>query len=183
MRVIGLVGPAGCGKDTVADMILPLHMECNGRNTDTAVKMAFADPLRAACKAVFALEDDDMIDRVKKEQVIERWGKSPRQMMQLLGTDCVRSNIGHDHWVKLMHYRLRDVKDGCVVISDVRFQNEADYIRSLTNSTLVRICRLTAGTPHTHTSEFDWQFIKCDSVLFNDCNLQELRGRVKKLLF
>jgi hypothetical protein len=60
-----------------------------------------ADPLREASKSMFLISDASLTDRVKKEQVDSRWNLSPREMMQKLGTDCMREHFGNQHWVKL----------------------------------------------------------------------------------
>lgn len=131
MKIIGFAGQAGAGKDTIASIVLE-HV--------TGSQMAFADPLRNAAAAMFGLTDEQMSDRILKEQVIPHWGKSPRQILQLLGTEAGRDLFGTDIWCKRAGITLdwivymdsleptaRDV----LLFTDVRFADEAQWIRSM----------------------------------------------------
>lgn len=64
MRIIGLLGNAGVGKDTIAEMLAPVHfVDLDGwrdiRSSKTpslrerAVQIALADPLKEACRRVY----------------------------------------------------------------------------------------------------------------------------------
>ena len=85
--LIGLVGKKGSGKDTTADFLVEKF---------DFKKKAFADPLKSVVQKLFLLEKDDLYDPIKKETIDPRWGMSPRQMMQMVGTDMVRSFLGKD---------------------------------------------------------------------------------------
>ena len=76
MKIIGLSGPAGSGKDTVADFLC---------QTQGFVQIAFADHIRDGVAATFGLEQSYFTDRAKKETVVIRIGKSPRELMQGFG--------------------------------------------------------------------------------------------------
>jgi hypothetical protein len=64
MHIIGLTGPQGVGKDTVADL-LEAHASFR--------KIAFADPLRAEVSEAFSVGLDALTDRATKEQPQERF--------------------------------------------------------------------------------------------------------------
>ena len=64
-----------------------------------------------------------------KEKAIEPWGRSPRQLYQLLGTDIART-IDVNVWVKNADMFINSVPGRSVVITDVRFSNEAFWIRN-----------------------------------------------------
>lgn len=120
MILIGLIGYKQSGKDTFADYLV--------RNHDFK-KRAFADPVKQICKIMFHLETEQMNDPRLKETIDERWGLSPRQMMQKVGTDMVRNMLGNDFWVKHMQTQHHTADDR-IVISDVRFKNEAEWIKN-----------------------------------------------------
>lgn len=131
MKIIGFSGQAGAGKDTIARIVLE-HI--------TGSTMAFADPLRNAAAAMFGLTHEQMTDRVLKEKVIERWGKSPRQMLQLLGTEAGRDLFGNDLWCKraavsVAHIVAQDSLESfareVLLFTDVRFADEAEWIKSM----------------------------------------------------
>ena len=120
--LIGLHGKAGAGKDTVADYLY--HRHSYGR-------IAFAGPLKDML-IVFGIGRHVLDDRDQKEQVIEWIGKSPRQLMQSLGTEWGRNLVGEDIWIRHAEHRLAlqrriGVK---VCFTDCRFENEAAWIRA-----------------------------------------------------
>ena len=75
--LIGITGPAFSGKDTIANHLCLTHgyFTCE----------AFADPLRDGLSALFGLFPHHF-DAKHKETVIEWIGKSPRELLQTLGT-------------------------------------------------------------------------------------------------
>lgn len=124
MKLIGIAGRAGHGKDTIRDMI------CGFTG---AHGMAFADPMRDMIRPLLAMAGAEqyMTDRALKEAPIPGLGVSYRQMMQRLGTEWGRG-LDEALWVGVAGRRI-DMLRGVapmVVISDVRFQNEADWIRA-----------------------------------------------------
>ena len=76
--LIGLMGAAGAGKNTVGEILLRAGWQ----------QMAFADPLRDGLAAMLWLPTECYVSR--KEQPIE-WlgGATPRMLMQTLGTEWV----------------------------------------------------------------------------------------------
>lgn len=156
MVLIGLIGFKNSGKDTVADYLVRQH----GFH-----KLAFADPVKEVCKIMFQLETEQLHDPLRKEQLDERWGMTPRSMMQKVGTDMIRTMWGEDFWVRNMNARVRHHGSDNIVISDVRFRNEAEWIQ-LKGGLLLRI---VDGTQHcdNHPSETEQLSIKEDLLLFN----------------
>lgn len=115
--LIGLAGKAGVGKDTIAK-IIQKHTGCR--------IVSFADPLRKACSNMFGWDIDELKSMEFKETVDPEWGFTPRRALQLLGTEFGR-NLDPDLWVKLLG---KEIGDDSAVIPDVRFENEAEWIRS-----------------------------------------------------
>jgi hypothetical protein len=143
LPVIGLNGPIGSGKDTLAE---PIEREYGFR------KMSFADPLRAAGVMLFKIPLRYFNDRMLKEAPLPGLGVSPRKILQLLGTEVCRG-IRDDFWAHRLSLRIASHVYGAaspdprgpapngIVIADVRFQNEADYVRTRTLGALGRIRR------------------------------------------
>lgn len=124
MILIGLCGAAGSGKGAAANRLVKSH---------GFIELAFADPLYAAVSAITGKPVGWLKDRVHKERPLH-WcgGKSPRELLQLLGTEFGRSMIHEDIWVTRAMRSVVEARDsGCpgVVITDVRFDNEAVAIR------------------------------------------------------
>jgi hypothetical protein len=133
-RIIGIHGHAGSGKTTAA-----LHLMESKQSTYIE---AFADSLKDACAALFGLDSEFFYDEAAKEQLIEFWGITPRMMAQFVGTELVRQHMwelipGADNtfWIKRLEGKLLGVledadytNEDVVVIPDVRFQNEYDWV-------------------------------------------------------
>lgn len=120
--VVGLTGRAGSGKDTVADYLVAEH---------GFTKISMAGPLKRAVVELFGLDPSVFEDRVRKEAVVEDWGRSPRWLAQWLGTDVLRKEIDEEVFTKTAKRRIAAVANGRVVVSDVRFDNEARMVHEL----------------------------------------------------
>ena len=116
--VIGLHGPAGVGKDTIADYMV---------RSWGFQKVSFAGPLKRGVSELFGIPTEDMEDRAAKERTIETWGKSPRELNQWLGTEVMRNQFMTDFFLRRMDKSILDAGER-IVVSDVRFDNEAEYV-------------------------------------------------------
>lgn len=169
--VIGIAGKAGTGKDTIADLIVMLRLG--------GYRYSFADPLRAMLKAGFRIDmyDRDWIRR--KEDPVKHLGKSPRQLMQSLGTEWGRNLVHPDIWVKEALIRLLECGPG-MVIADVRFDNEAEWVR-IRGGKLIHVTRFCAPLVHQHASENGVCVEPGDWSLENDGTIEDLRARIPRL--
>lgn len=163
MVLIGLMGFKQSGKDTFADYLVRHY---------GFEKHAFAEPVKKICQIMFLLTKEQLDDPKLKETIDGRWGLTPRQMMQKVGTDMVRQVWDEDFWVKNMDMRLRGV-EGDVIISDVRFPNEAQYVRNC-GGVLVRIVSVAEERGDTHTSETSQISIQEDVCVMNQKNGLEM---------
>lgn len=164
MQVIGIAGPAGVGKDTAADYLvgqLPGYR-----------KVAFADPLKDMLRTGLSLTEAQLYGS-DKEAVDERYGCSPRHIMQTLGTEWGRQHIHPDVWVKAMAARIGKADN--VVICDVRFQNEADFVRE--RGVLIHLTG-RGGIGAAHQSELGLEAMPGDITIANDGDLKQLYGRL-----
>lgn len=119
-QLIGLAGPALVGKSTMAEML------CREYGFE---EKAFADPLKESLMALTGLGRKYFYDQNFKHKHHQLIGMSPRKLMQLFGTEFVRNTIRKDFWVERMRHELSGAV-GSQVISDIRFNDEADLIRS-----------------------------------------------------
>ena len=118
-KFIGIHGYAGVGKDTLAALLAPMLQ---------AKTRSFADPIKAICEEVFGFHQEYFSDRAVKEANSNFWGFSPRKAAQLIGTECFRENFGDDVWIKYQTRGLMHIPKTTIIFTDVRFQNEADWI-------------------------------------------------------
>lgn len=160
MRLIGIAGQARSGKDTLASYLLD--------NLDGIwLRSSFADPIKEMLRAIGVDCSDD-----KKAVVDESYGVTPRHMMQTLGTEWGRNLIDNDIWVKAFA-RLNAGK--CVIVPDVRFENEADLVRA--NGVLIRLTG-RGGIGSNHVSENPIGFKEGDIVIDNSRDLDWLYAQI-----
>ena len=167
MKIIGLHGLPRSGKDTFANY---MHNNYGYRLE------AFAAPLKAAAAVLLNHSVDDMEGRngFDREAVLSEWGFSTREFLQKFGTECLRNNIRQDFWIQ--HMRNRIVGLDRVIITDVRFQNEADLITEL-GGKIVLIER-PGCIDNGHVSN---QRIWCDAGVSNDKDLETLYAQIEWL--
>ena len=127
--VVGFCGLAGSGKTTLAEHLVQHH---------GFIRLPFAGPLKAMA-AAFGLTPAEMSGHMKEEPCEALCGKTPRQFMQMLGTEFGRELLGLDLWVNawrraVARHLEEALVDGAplrIVCDDVRFANEAAAIRKL----------------------------------------------------
>ena len=192
MKLIALTGLHGAGKDTVADAL-------------PARKLAFADALyREVCEA-WGVEQHVLRCRETKETPnpqlsvancsdhelhilmvemqrpadIRGWSRqprSPRQILQWWGD--YRRAQDPDYFVTSLRFAILDGPPGDLVITDVRFPNEAALVRQL-GGQLWQIRRPGYEAGGTgHASDTDGCEFRPDVVLENFGSLDDLRRTV-----
>ena len=195
--IIGICGLIGSGKGTVADILVEHH---------NFEKLSFADKLKDGVSAVFGwdrqmLEGDTDDSRQWREEKDRFWSKetgktiTPRLILQLFGTDCMRNGYFDGIWVSLVKQKIIDNPDTNWVIPDVRFPNEVKMIQNAQGEVWqVRRGELPGWfidkrdnniDPLTvHASE--WAWIDTDNsfdyIIYNDNSLEELLKKIKKIV-
>ena len=149
MRLIGIAGPARAGKDTLCSYMLD--------NLDGVwTRSSFADPIKEMLRAIGVDCSDDA-----KAVVSDDYGVTPRHMMQTLGTEWGREMIHGNIWVEAFA-RLNAGK--CVIVPDVRFENEAELVRE--HGVLIHLVG-RGGIEGNHVSENAIAFKPGDIVIDN----------------
>lgn len=150
-RLYGLTGKKRCGKDTAAQGLIEAGF----------VRAAFADALKMMLATFLSLRgasDEEismLIDGSLKEAPSDYlFGASPRHAMQTLGTEWGRNCIDQDLWTKTLKEAIENAmaQGASVVVTDVRFENEAKMIREL-GGKVVHITRPGYGLIDLHPSE------------------------------
>lgn len=170
--LIGMVGRAGAGKDTAARY---LHKRF------TTQTLSFAGALKEGCRHIFRFTDDQLYGS-DKMTVDPYWGTTPRAVLQMVGTELFRntlptllaqSNIRSDIWIQRLNLDIvANQRSGVhTVISDVRFHNEAEFIRS-TGGVLIRITRPDIATMD-HSSENSINALIVDHDIDNNDGLRD----------
>ncbi|WP_101048898.1 adenylate kinase [Macromonas nakdongensis] len=177
-RLIALTGPAGSGKDTIADILATDH---------GYTKLAFADPMRAMLRSLFEFAELDlahMADRSQKEQPIPGLhGVSYRHLAQTLGTEWGQRCVGRTFWVDMLDRAARarrEQGDRLLVVSDLRFHHEATWVREQGGL----IWRVVRDVPRVraHVSESEMHAIQADRLVINEGGIDELWNTVDALI-
>lgn len=169
--VIGISGKKGSGKNTLASQIV---QHCGGDYT----VIHFADRLKSICIEISGFSKELFYDDILKETELlapvdlDTWvdrlsdltdlhilprgltAKTPREILQFVGTDYVRS-VDRNFWERKLVERVSTFPENTrIVVADVRFPSEADVIRSL-NGVLVGVSRPAKNTTSVdkHKSE------------------------------
>ena len=159
--MIGISGKAGSGKDTLGKYICDRYM-CQ--------HYYFAKPLKEGAKIMFNLSEEQIEN---KEQEIEPWGMSPRKIYQLLGTDVGRG-IDINIWVKNAAMFVKSVPGRTVVITDVRFDNEAYWIHSRGGIVINIVRNKEDIAENKHSSEGGLIPKSIDATIYNNGSIQDM---------
>ena len=173
---IAICGLKRSGKDTVADLIA---------SATGMAHVKVSAPLKRLVKDMFDLTPSQVEDDCK-DDVDARWGLSPREIMQFVGTDMFQyklqelmPSMGRRFWItKAIH----DWGDQSVVVSDVRFNHELQELRRHFDQVHVIRVQRRCVQQHTdtdsHVSEQEYKtFLPC-SVIDNNGSLYRLRCAV-----
>lgn len=171
--VIGVCGRARTGKDTAAEAIL--------RMGGGAYRYSFADPLRAMVRAGWGVDAGDPYwQRHKEASMAEFCGRSLRHVLQTLGTEWGREHIHPDVWVRRAADELATRGPG-MVIADVRFGNEATWIRGV-GGLLIHLTRPDAAAVRSHASERGVAREPDEPLIVNDGCIEELYEAVHDII-
>lgn len=169
--LLGLCGPAGVGKDTTAAILKDKGFH----------HTSFALPLYQALEVLGIAAPKT---REEKEAIIPGRTYSWRVAAQTLGTEWAR-NLSPSFWIDLAKSRYMDLpRSTNCVISDVRFEEEASWIRSECGRIVHIIGRETTivGDTANHASEKGVIAKPGDYVLSNSGSLELLEVRVATML-
>lgn len=176
--LLGLCGAAGAGKSTVAAYL---------EEQFAFAQIALADPIVDMIGALFAAAGVDgawMVERALKEQPTTL-GVSYRRLAQTLGTDWGRQIVAPDLWLRVAAARLASpaLQHEHVVVSDVRFPNEAAWLTAR-GGVLVRVLRLEPDLPavQPHVSEQHWLALPATHELLNYGSVATLHDQVDRLM-
>ena len=169
MTVIGITGYAQHGKDSLGDMFAEIGFR----------KMAFADALRRCVATLDPVvgQYGERYSEVLAKVGYEEAKKLPevRRLLQVMGTEVVRDILGEDSWVRALEKEWTEAGMESIVITDVRFPNEAEWVHRQ-GGTLIRVIRplFENGVSREHPSELHIESLQ-DDVGVVATNLDELR--------
>lgn len=206
--IIGICGLIGSGKGTVADVLVNEH---------GFTKISFADKLKDGVSTIFGwnrdmLEGDTVESREWRDKADDFWSSetgrkiTPRLVLQLFGTDCMRNGFYDGVWVSLVKKTILENPQNNYVIPDVRFPNEVDVIKKDLNGKVWQVRRgelplwwataqginenwdsvteshsMNVIFPEVHQSEWRWvtKDTNFDKIIVNNSTLDELKLEVE----
>ena len=151
IKLIGIHGKKRSGKDTAARILQPL--------TGFDKIDSFAAPLRKFGFDTFGITEEN------REQNIQAIGVTGRKVLQLVGTEIGRV-ISPNFWIESLKYRNPDMTG--VIITDVRFDNEAEFIKDNGGLIMQVIRPSIMNTIDTHSSEIPIHEKYVDKLIYND---------------
>ena len=210
--IVGLTGPARCGKNTIADHLVAKYF---------FTRIAFSDALYKEVAEAFDVSeemlrrdetkdvrlyglalrycrDDQFVAAVARScgvaiedaPMVSR--RSPRELLQWWGTEYRRAQ-DPDYWVKKLAERMcqitgdgGDIHDARVAVDGVRFPNEEAFLRSLPGFEMWHVVRQGGPEVAAHASEIEQKRITVDmtrdALLQNNGTIPQLRAIVDMLV-
>ncbi len=175
-QIIGLCGYATAGKDTAAE----------GLTAEGWTRVALADGVREAVAALNPQIEQTLDGKpihLSTQLSGSGWDRAKingeiRRLLQRMGTEAGRNIHGEVCWIKIAKRKV-DAAPGPVVITDVRFANEAAAIRSW-GGKIIRIDRPGVGPVNDHCSEsLDFE---PDAAILNDGTVDELQATLMDIV-
>lgn len=181
--VIAFTGEKGSGKDTAFKAI-----EAPGIKN-----IKFADALKDMVRVLLQMRmvDSNTIYRMLEGDLKEipspaLDGRTPRHVMQTLGTEWGRDMIHPDLWINTAKARIKyHVNQGRrVVVTDARFPNEVAMLQEAFSARVINISRDSdsAGSD-SHVSETGIKSLPFDVKLLNNGSVEEFADKVRREVF
>jgi hypothetical protein len=178
--IIAITGRMRNGKDTLADYLIKKYCY---------QQLAFAEPIKQICMILYGFTQEQCYGNLK-ETLDKRWGITPRQAFQFIGTELFRKqmknllpNIEDNFWVKVLQEKIKQIykenSNTKFVISDVRFFNELEGLRTVAKELgvsieCIRVTRPDINSTDKHESEIYIDQLKVDHDLINNKQIQDL---------
>lgn len=174
--IIGLSGYARSGKDTVAGMLMGIHGYERVAFADKIKDLLWEmDPLIMHGDIPFRLQD---IIESKGWETAKTEYPEVRRLLQDLGVGG-RKLLDDSVWITSALRQFGETDK--IVVTDVRFKNEATMIKLL-GGQVWRINRINVGPANDHISEHDlddWEF---DGVITNNSDMPNLIKQIRALI-
>lgn len=200
--IIGLTGPIGSGKDTIAESLAKVYQ---------TKSLAFADAVRAEVCDAFGITLNICLDRELKERDTHALAlrgcadaafvalmlklhlgtghlrtflnapRSPRWILRQWGTEYRRSQ-DDAYWLKQVQLKLDALPEGTIaVITDVRFPNESGWLAARPDAAIWESVRPGCAYSDEHQSNMRIPEQHINQQVNNDGTLDELYAEVAAL--
>lgn len=193
--IIGVSGKKQSGKDTFSKFLFDF-LNDTMENKDFVHIVHFADSLKEIVSNLFDIDLSILTgsDAQKNSLTNVKWDLfhstiqtefsvkahptylTARELLQAFGTNVIRYGCP-TIWASTLLEKCKKYP-GIYIISDMRFMDEAEMVRSYDKSLLIRISRAGQDNTSTHPSETDLDnYPYFDHRIFNDTTLDDLSNR------
>lgn len=203
LRVIGITGRKGSGKDHVAKLIGQIW---RSRTDHLYRRLSFATPMKDIVAMVFRVPRHilDLDDHIKTNyKTTWKWADlqtalqehfpehgefvTAREAVQMIGYDVFRCHFSDSVWLRYMVDELDSQVASCkmVIIADVRFPEEAEMLKGR-GALILRVVDPHATVPEGgHKTETKMDSIKVDHTIQNDRKREpfDLEQEVDRVVF
>lgn len=204
-NLLGFVGFASSGKDTVASFLI---------DDFGYTPIAFADSIKDCLSSIFSW-DRQLIEGATPEsrkwrETVDPWWAAklgvpnftPRWAMTHFGTDVMRAHFDPRIWILNTERRLMSHQNKRIVVKDCRFPNEVATLRANGG----KICRVRRGPEPAwygiakqanegcpvaratmqrfdiHESEWAWIGVEIDHMIENDSTVADLGQKIGNIV-
>lgn len=175
MIIIGISGKKGSGKDTFALLLEDLFR----KQEIKVITKAFADKLKQCCAIISGQFEWIFYNQdAKNKKAGPFLNITNRELMQKFG-DLTRQ-LDPDIWVKLTLESEYKIAPDILIITDVRFKNEAKAIKNR-DGILIRM-ESDRSKEDTHKSETDLDYYNNFDLVINNnigVSIKELQAKAK----
>lgn len=177
IKVIAFVGKAESGKTTAAKYLVDDY---------GYQRLSFSDGLKRMLYRGLEIDTDYLYGNKKNEPCKELCGRTARHAMITLGTEWGRDMIHPDIWVKSLERQLFKYHNGedKFVIDDVRFLNEAKWVKDLDERYVTKLIRLDRYSDNKiqHQSETELDNIVPDLIIQNNGTIESLYKSITEVV-
>ena len=174
MGIIGITGEKESGKDVAAEYL--------SRKLGHPI-WKFATGVREVISVMTGLSVEFLESREGKKTILPEFGGiTVGRALQVVGTDWGRNQVSENIWVNVLTRKWVDAGQPNIIISDVRFENEADFCHFV-----IKLERknntpnLSDGRDASHESETTVSKIK-ETVLIQSESVKDLFDQLDTLL-
>lgn len=132
-KLIGIAGAKQAGKTTLADYLYKILNSTNYPMYPNVHILPIADYLKTIVRICFDATEEQVNGTDEQKESLLSCGLTCRHLMQQLGTEIFRS-LDPDCWLRAWQHGLQlmfyNKKMQHILIPDVRFENEVNYIHS-----------------------------------------------------
>ena len=170
IKLIALTGAAGSGKSTVAKHLSNKRIPF--------VRTKFSGTLKKMLMQIPNVTIDMTEGELKEEPQELFGGKTPREVMQTLGTEWGRDSVYSKIWLDSWERSINDLT--YIVVEDLRYLNEAELVKNR-GGQIWRIKRPDYKC-NGHISETEMEGIDPDLTIRNNGSVEELHAMIDSIL-